>query len=333
MDRPVTMSDVAERAGVSRASVSRVFLGQNKVSDTTRKRVLKVAADLGYVPNVMASSLASKEHNTIGLLLRDASNPAYGLLFTELQRSAQEQAMNLISMTISIDRSNEGQLNSLRHLLGMQVAGLVVATGSVPSEQLIPFHQKVPIIRAGRPEISAKIHAVSYDEEDAGRQLAAFVVGNGHRRIAVIRTAKETSFPEWIRAEAMITELAHRGITAHIIDVVEGNGHDQLRSKLFDNRITAVMCPSDVRQLDVIRFCQALNLEVPEDVSVTGCDGILPGIDLMGLTSYRIPVEQVAQHAITELKNLLATEKPKAQPIITHRIAGELIPGRTVTRI
>ena len=129
--RKYTMEDVAAEAGVSRTSVSRVLLGQNKVSDETRRKVRTAAARMGYVPNVMASELASRETKTIGLLLRDAANPAYGMLFTELQNAAHDEGLTLVSMTIGADDRGERQVASLHRLVGMRVAALIVATGGV----------------------------------------------------------------------------------------------------------------------------------------------------------------------------------------------------------
>lgn len=323
----VTMEDVAAAAGVSRASVSRVFLGQKKVSQATRDKVLRVAHDLGYVPNIMAGSLSSSRTDTIGLLLRDASNPAYGLLFTELQRAAQLENLSLISMTISIDKKDEKQIASLEHLLGLRVAGLIVATGGVPSEKLLPFHEQLPIIRAGRPEVSNRIHAISYDEEHAGITLSQHIIDLGHRNVAVLQTRQNTSFPEWTRATAMINELKKYSVNVTVVDVDHPNdGHDELLAAIQHERVTAVMCPSDMRQLGVLRWLHAAGYSVPDDVSVTGCDGALPGSDVMGLTTYRIPIEELAQQAITEISRLIA--KPAAE-IVNRKIPGGLVIGST----
>jgi DNA-binding LacI/PurR family transcriptional regulator len=94
------------------------------------------------------------------------------MLFTELQKAAHDAGLTLVTMTISDDHRGQQQVASVHHLVGMRVAGLIVATGGVTSEQLRPFQRRTPIVRAGRPEPTGRIHALSYDEPDAGRRLA-----------------------------------------------------------------------------------------------------------------------------------------------------------------
>lgn len=324
-----TLEDVATAAGVSRSSVSRVMLGQKKVSEDTRRRVFTAADRLGYVPNVLASELASRATSTIGLLLRDAGNPAYGLLFTQLQEAAHAADLTLVSMTITADDRGRRQVASLHRLMGMRVAGLVVATGGVTSEQLEPFRTRIPIIRAGRPETTPHIHAVSYDEVHAGRALAAHVAAAGHRSVAVLVTAEASSYPEYVRATTMAAELAARGVRITPIPVaVAGDGVDHALDLARDGTVTAILCPSDLRQLDVLRGLAARGLSAPDDVSVSGCDGILPGADLLGLTTYRMPVETLATRTIAHLSTLIGADPPAG--VVQERLAGTLVPGRTV---
>lgn len=324
------MEDVATVAGVSRASVSRVLLGQGKVSDETRRRVREVADRMGYVPNVMASQLASRRTNTIGLLLRDASNPAYGLLFTELQAAARTAGLTLVSMTIGADDRGHHQVASLHHLLGMRVAGLIVATGGVTSNQLEPFRQRLPIVRAGRPETTEAIQAVSYDEHNTGFQLAEHVANLGHRDVAVLMTSEAHSYPEFIRGISMSTVLACRGVRVIHVPVIEpDDGVERVVALAREGTTTAVMCPTDTRQLAVLRGLRASGLSVPEDVSVSGCDGILPGADLLGLTTLRLPVEELARQVVFRIDELIKTDTRPA-PVIQEQLRGVLVPGRTV---
>lgn len=322
------MDDVAAEAGVSRTSVSRVLLGQKKVSDQTRRKVRAATEKLGYVPNVMASELASRGSNTVGLLLRDAANPAYGLLFTELQRAAHAVGMSVVSMTISVDKDGQQQVASLYRLLGMRVAGLIVATGGVRSEQLDPFRSYIPIIRAGRPEPTDRIHAVSYDEGDAGRQLAQHIINHGHRDVAVLSTTPEESYPEWVRATSMSAHLGSQGVRVRQIPVRDlSDGHTQAIELVRTGGVTAIMCPSDIRQLEMLKALTTTGLSIPDDVSLSGCDGVLPGAELLGLSTLRLPVPELARSTVDHLARLIADP---SLPVIQTQLRGHLIPGRTV---
>lgn len=340
----IRLEDVAAAARVSRTSASRALLGQGKVSEETRRRILEVADELGYVANVAASELAAGGSSTVGLLLRDASNPAYGLLFTELQKAAHAAGVTLLTLTVQDDEQGRRQIASLHRLMGMRVAGLIVATGGVSSEQLEPFRRRLPIIRAGRPESSGRIHAVFYDEEDAARRLAEHLLELGHTELAVQTARAEDSYPEFVRSTVMAEVLESRGATVHRLEYQRG--HDAMDESLElvrKGRVSAVMTPSDLRQLTLIRRLQAAGLRTPEDVATTGCDGILPGIDLLGLTTVRIAVEAVAARTISHLTRMIGhpspgtaqdvtesgDDTPAGGDLVHERLPGTFIPGRT----
>lgn len=327
----VTISDVATAAGVSRATATRALKGEGRYSEETRARILAVCEELGYVPNTMASELAAGRTGTVGLMLRDASNPAYGLLFSRLQEEAHERELDLVTVTIGADRAGAKQVHALHRLLGMRVAGLIVATGSIESEQLAPFADQVPILRVGRSDDGARIHAVAYDDEAHGRMLAAHVLALGHRRIALLDTEATASFPEHVRARAMRRELETAGadVTRVVVAAAPDDGVTEVIALARAGRVSAVMCPSDYRQLAVLRAASAAGIEVPAALGVTGCDGILPGADLMGLTTVRIPVEDVAAAAVTAMSGLL--ERVASAPI-RATYTGRLINGRTIER-
>lgn len=323
----VTMSDIADEAGVSRATVSRALQGVGRISEDTRRRIADIAARRGYVPNVMATQLAAGSTGTIGLLLRDAANPAYGLLFTQLQESAHRLGVALVSMTITVDDHGQRQISGLQRLLGMRVAGLIVATGGVTSEQLLPFCAEVPIMRAGRPETTDAIHAISYDEEVNATLLADHVAGLGHRSVAVMVTEADNSYPEYVRATTMVARLREHGASVQPVPVTTlHTGVEQVVDLAARRGVTAIMCPSDYRQLEVLRAAMARGIDVPGQVSVTGCDGILPGVDLLGLTTVRLPVEELARRTVRHMVELISGSSGQ---VIQERIAGTLLPGST----
>ncbi|UWF77613.1 MULTISPECIES: LacI family DNA-binding transcriptional regulator [Microbacterium] len=326
----VTINDVASAAGVSRATATRALKGEGRIAEETRRRILKTAERLGYVRNTMAAELAAGRTRTVGLMLRDASNPAYGLLFSLLQDEAHRRGLDLVTVTVGIGADQQGarQVDALHRLLGMRVAGLIVATGGVTTEQLQPFADQVPILRAGRVEAEGRIHAVYYDEQAHGRMLAAHLLGLGHRRVAVLAAGPEYSFTEQLRARAMQEALTDAGAEVTMI-AAGARPEDGVPQALDALRAgaTAVMCASDPRQLAMLRAARDAGIDVPGGVSVTGCDGVLPGADLLGLTTVRIPVEQVAAAAVETMQRLLGPDAP--EETVRRGFAGELVTGAT----
>lgn len=321
--RSITEEYLAEQLGVSRATVSRALHGTGRVSGPTRRRVLEMADRVGYVPNVMASELAAGRTRTVGLLLRDSSNPAYGLLHASLQASAHRRGIEVLTVTATGDVGASRQVAGLRRLLGMRVSGLVVATGDVPSEHLLAFRETVPMIRAGRPESDPGIHAVAYDEAHHARLLVGHVLDHGHRRVAVLTPGRAVSLPESVRASSMTRLLEDAGARPVPVPAREpADGVAAVLDLAERGEVTAVMCPTDLRALEVLRQARARGLSVPGDLSVTGCDGILPGLDLIGLTSVRLPVEELADQVVAHLARLM--EAAPAQPV-HESLRGELV--------
>lgn len=328
----VTMADIASAAGVSRATVSRALYGSGRIADGTRERIASLATELGYVPNVMARDLAAGSTRTVGLLLRDAANPAYGAMFTALQEAAYEHDVALVSMTITLDEAGQLQVSGLRHLLGLRVAGLVVATGGLSSDQLLPFASQVPIMRAGRPETTDEIHAVSYDEEGNARLVADHIAGLGHRRVAVQVTAATSSYPEYIRGSTVAARLREHGVEVTVIEVtMAGTGTQACIELVSRGEVSAVACPSDFRLLDLLRSARARGLAAPGDFSASGFDGLIPGSDLLGLTTVRLPVSELAHRVITNIVAIV--DRPAGAgpaPLIHESLLGTLVPGTTV---
>ena len=266
-DRPplrVTINDVAAAAGVSRATATRALKGEGRFAEETRARILDISERLGYVPNTMAAELAAGRTGTVGLLLRDASNPAYGLLFSRLQDEANRCGLDLVTVTIGADSGGTKQVTALQRLLGMRVAGLIVATGGVTNAQLEPFADQVRIIRAGRDATGDRVHSVAYDEQTHGALLAAHVETLGHRRVAVLATDPAASFPEHVRATAMRDHLEAAGVDVTTLPVGAGpaEGVEAALALASTGRITAVMCPSDYRQLAVLRAARDAGMSV-----------------------------------------------------------------------
>lgn len=331
----VTMKAVAAAAGVSRATASRVFHGTTPVAPATQEAVRAAAERLGYIPNVMARSLAASSTDILGLLLRGPSNPSYGLLFSELQANISRLGLQMITVAPSPLEGANFERQALNRLLGLRVGGMFVSTGVIPTEMLEPFLDVVPVVIIGRPETHPRVYSVSYDERGNSAQLADAVAAHGHRDVAVVIPGARNSVSENLRGTAMAKRLKKHGVTVHAIpSPTFGETEEGVREVLelqSSGRITAAMFPSDLRLLAFLSHTQAAGVRVPEDLSATGCDGILPGIELMGLTTVRIPVERAAERAATVMSAMLSA--PGETEIEHELLPGTLLPGRTLAHV
>lgn len=246
----------------------------------------------------VARSLAASGSDLIGLLLRGPSNPAYGLLFSELQAEISRLGLQMITVAPAVTEGANYEQAALNRLLGLRVGGMFVSTGVIRTEMLEPFLDVV----IGRPENHPRVYSVSYDEDGNATQLADAVAAQGHRDVAVVSPSVKISVTESRRGQVMA---------------------------LYDaGAITAAMFPTDLRLLAFLSHARAAGIRTPEDLSVTGCDGVLPGIELMGITTLRIPVEQAAVRAAAAMQSMLAA--PGQITIEHERLPGTLLPGRTL---
>lgn len=326
------MEDVARAANVSRATVSRVLVGSPPVSAAMRAKVYQAVREVGYVPNAMAQGLSKRRSDLIGLLLRDPRNPTYGQLHSLVQEAMSGHGLELITAVPHWAEGAEDELAALRRMLGLRVGGLLVSTGVIKTADLEPFLDSVPVVSVGRVEDNPRIHGVSYDEDVHGAILADKVASAGHRSIAVLIPAGSVSTAEHRRGRSMAVHLEGRDLTVHRVRTdafgQPSSGIGPILELVRAGEATAAMFPNDNRALHFLRGARAAGLEVPGDVSVTGCDGIIPGLDLIGLTTLRIPVEQVAERGVEVLTRLMSST---GRTEVRHeRFTGSFVPGTTL---
>lgn len=331
----VTMDDVAMTAGVSRATVSRVLSGGDLVIESTREKVLEAVHRLGYLPNIAAQQLARQVSNVIGLLLREPRIHAYGLLHVALQTEIDHAGLQMTTVTPTPGSGQAGEAAGLRQLLGLRVAGLLIASGTAAPDLIAPFRAVVPTVSVGRPEPAGKIHAVSYDDERHGVLLGTAVADVGHQRVGVVMVDADGSISEYMRSQNMAHSLRQRGVT--VFEVAGSRNGDAIPTReratellrlVHEHGVTAAMFPNDLGALEFMEQAVGAGIRVPEDVAVTGCDGVIPGIEYMGLATVRIPVEQVAQRGVAVMAGLL--EADDEADVVQERHAGYFMPGRSL---
>ncbi|MEZ2388565.1 LacI family DNA-binding transcriptional regulator [bacterium RCC_150] len=327
--RGPTIKDIAQAAGVSKSAVSRALLGQGEVSQDTRERVERAAREMGYVANAMARGLVSSSTHTLGVVLRDVANPFYANLYAAMQREAEKHGYRVVTATSAGELELEDALGALRTLISLQVDGLVIASAQLPSEDIVPFMGRVPIVVAGRRESSASITSVYCDDEDGGQQMADLVAAAGHRRVAVILVDKSYSLSQNIRGLSMIDTLRSKGVAADVYPVNSDSDAPVAASSVISHgAATAVMCPTDASLVAVLEVFRELGLRAPEDISATGYDALGPlASPFLGLTSFHQPIEEIATTSVDLLLDMI-----KGSQIRDRHVAlrGSVSAGRTL---
>lgn len=307
-----TILDVAGRARVSVATVSRVMTGSShSVSAVTRRRVLAAAHELGYLPNMLARSLLTRETSAIGVLVPDVSNPYYAMVLRGIEDAAGRSRRAVI--LCNTDRRRDKQQAYLQTLLERRVDGLIVTGGTFTREDVARVRAMPPVVLIGRHD--APFPSVRVDNVGAGVAATRHLIELGHRRIACL-AGPPTSLTALDRLEGYRRALAESGVAPRADDVVaaefslEGGRLGIVRLFASAHPPTAVVASSDQIAMGALRGLSEAGLGVPGDVSVVGFDDSpLASFTIPALTSIAIPLYQIGRHAMDLLLQVLAGER------------------------
>lgn len=332
-----TIHDVAARAGVSKSVVSRVLTGAPGVATATREKVQAAAHELGYVANAMAQGMVARRTHTLGVFVRDAATPFYGHLLTALQEQAARRGYRIVTATGSGAFPVQEERRALETLVSLRVEGLVVCTGALPVEEILPIAARIPTVIAGRPERTAALSSVYCDEHGGGRALADHVVALGHRRVTVLTLEPETSLTLSPRSYAMAARLRELGATVHQVREEDFTGTRlevmaQVVEQALAQGVDCLMAPSDRFAIEALQVLQERGLRAPEDLAVTGYDGIGDlASPVLGLTTWSQPLDVIGALAVDELVAWVSRDPgDHVDRVVSHRaVDGRLIPGRT----
>lgn len=296
----VTISDVARRAHVSIATVSRVLNNVPRgVRAALRRRVLRVAQELDFRPNALARSLHQKRTGTLGLLITDIANPYYAEITRGIEDVLRRHAYALF--ICNTDRNPDTMASYIETLREKRVDGIIIGGGGTPGRRHFQaLHDRgVPAVLIGRYDVP--LPAVRIDNLKGGWEAATHLIRLGHRRIAIL-SGPMTSTSIQDRMKGYRRALREHGLSLPKDWVVHGDLRPasalQLAERLLAarRRPTAILAANDQMAIATIRIALKLGLRVPEDLSVVGFDNIQlasyvsPALTTMGVPLYRIGV-------------------------------------------
>ena len=308
-----TIKMVAQRANVSVMTVSRVLNDPQCVSDKTKERVLRAIQELDYQPNEAARIMKGKRSNILGVLVPDLDNPLHTRFLDLLEETVTPMGYRLL---IASSVPGGGLVENVKYMLSRSVDAIVINACSEikeASEYILTSKISVPVVIIDKVEPEGMIHSVYTNGYSGIRQLVEHLIGLGHRKIAAIKGAAGYSSTN-DRFLGYRSAMEEHGLPVDPSYIFEGDYTIQTgiwAAEYFlslENRPTAIVAPSDVIAVGVIHGLQKAGCRVPEDISVTGYDGIYLG-DLITppLTTYNFSIRDLAQKAaeivINELDN------------------------------
>ena len=294
-----TINDVARRAGVSAATVSRVMNDTKPVSQELRKRVLRVMEELDYRPNLLAGSLRRRVSHTIGLIVPDTTNPFFGELAKSVEDVGFQQGYNVILCNSDYNLARERSYVEV--LKAKQVDGFIYIPCSERTDHVSDLLRDWPgaVVTADRltPELEAD--SVVADNRAGGRLAALHLLGLGHSSFACIERPKPLAHIDE-RLVGFREVLRQRGIDIPRECCVRGgfrfeDGVRAGRALLsLAARPTAIFAFNDIMAIGALQAAREMGFRVPDDLAIVGFDDIpvasyvTPALTTIRLPKYRI---------------------------------------------
>nr|WP_136250033.1 LacI family DNA-binding transcriptional regulator [Ningiella ruwaisensis] len=300
-----TMKEIAEAAGVSQATVSRVLNNGPKVGLITRQRVQRIIEELNYRPNANARALATKRRNEIGVVLADLYEPFFATLAHGIDVVARKHQCQILISSGSVGADSER--NAIEPLLEHQCNAMVIHSKSLPDEYFVDLARSVPglvLINRHIPDIANR--CVWLDNIAGGKLMAEYIVRQGHRDIAVV--SSDFSIDDPIdRISGIRQALKEAGVELKESNIEYAEPNPEGGEKAVQNllakgaKFTAILAYNDAMASGAITTLIDHNIDVPNDVSIIGYDDILLAKYCRPkLTTLRYPIELMANRA-TEL--------------------------------
>jgi LacI family transcriptional regulator len=305
------MEDVALRAGVSVATVSRVLNQPDRVSDDVLEKVRTAIRALGYIPNGLARALASKTTRTVGAVVPTISGAIYSEMVTALQQSLERHGFVLFVATHEYSLARE--LESVRALIERGVDALILVGQTHKDEVFDQIRRKqIPLVLMCVYDPKGEWSTVGWNNKTGGMRIAGHLAQIGHRRIGIIGGIVADNDRAKDRVDGFIAAFNERGIDIGDDYIVEcpynlAESARALRQLMaLPLPPTAILCGNDVLATGALLECLRLGIRVPHDLSITGYDDLDLAAHLVpSLTTLRIPADEIGRLSARTLIGLI----------------------------
>jgi len=308
------LADVAERAQVSTATVSRCLNTPEQVVPETRERVMKAVRELGYAPNFSARALAARQTNTVGAVIPTMDNAVFARGLQAFQEELGRHGKTLLVASSAYQQELEDE--QVRALVARGADALLLI-GYDRSDALYSFLEKrgVPTLVSWSFSTHEMRPAIGFDNRAAMAALARRVIEVGHRNIACISAPTAANDRARGRVQGIEDAMAEAGLAGQGPFLIETpykieNGETAFRQVMQQvPETTAVMCINDVLAIGALRAARQSGLRVPQDISITGFDDIeIATLADPSLTTLHVPHREMGRQAATVILEMLSGE-------------------------
>jgi DNA-binding LacI/PurR family transcriptional regulator len=316
----MNIKEVAHRASVSTATVSRTINGSDLVKPRTAEKIWRVIRELGYYPSTQARALVSGKSRMLGLIISDIVNPFFPELVKSFEFAATHHGYEVI--VANTDYNPERTTNCVRRMIERQVDAVAIITSEIEPHLIDELSKRrLPIVFLDVGKLRPLISNISVEYDKGIREAVQHIVSLGHRRIGFIAGPRILKSARTRRA-AFLKYIAECGIDDHRRIVVEGthkvDGGDTAMTGLLalSDPPTAVLASNDLTAIGALRAINRAGLRVPGDISLIGFDDIeLSLCTQPPLTTIRLSRTELGQKAFDALYRNLTSENGEGEEI------------------
>lgn len=310
------IKEVAKRASVSIATVSRVLNGSDRVKEDTKRRVLAVVEELNYKPHAIGRALVTRKTNLLGVILPDVHSEFFSELIRGMDKAARERGYHII---VSSTRSDKYELESMLGVMqGGHVDGMIIMSPHVETgiviKQLVP---QSPVVFVNSYVGNSQFSSVAINNRNGAYQMVNHLIMHGHRDIAIVK-GDQHNYDAQERLRGYWDALRENGITRRDDFEIEGDFTEEsgyeamLRILKLKFKPTAIFCSNDSMALGALRAMHEKDIIVPHEMALAGFDDIPSArYVLPSLTSVHVPIFEMGSSAVERLFSILDKKNGK----------------------
>ncbi len=320
MKKP-TLQTVALKAGVSINTVSRAINNKTDINSSTRKKILRIAKEVGYIRNAAAVALRTRKTKTLGVIIADNSNPFYAEVLSGIEAEAKNNDYHII--LANTQRSYQEEETSIALLSAKQIDGLLIAPVQEKDEDIQKLiHSDLPFVIVGRDYEDLPVDAVFNDEIRGGYLATEYLIKKGYRKVFFIGGYLYKS-PARKRLEGYKKALHDYGIPVEEEQIIIGDidmedGYDCTR-KMLDRKIDfqAIFCYNDMMAFGAMKAIKERGYRIPEEIGIVGYDDILfSSLVSPPLTTVHLKKQELGKESVRLLLSRINGKHQKNKKIV-----------------